>query len=125
VWYYENIEFANFESRFHMDRTFHVDSTLNAEQQYFVTTCAPIWSSSFANWILTELATGAVFTSLQTDLGGDVETQITKRDFPFTATSPCCSSCTFTAGSFQVYHWPQVTAVPSISKLVNAYGFTL
>jgi hypothetical protein len=41
----------------------------------------------------------------------------------FTASPPCCFTCTFEVGAAQVYHWP--TQPPEFSTLVNAAGYTL
>ena len=46
-------------------------------------------------------------------------------DYSFTASPPCCSTCTISAGDVQVYHWPISTAAPSVTQLVNSEGFTL
>ncbi|KAE9364936.1 hypothetical protein N431DRAFT_446650 [Stipitochalara longipes BDJ] len=43
---------------------------------------------------------------------------------PFTASPPCCGSCSFTVGAAQVYQWPLYSQPPSISSLVNQAGFT-
>jgi hypothetical protein len=42
----------------------------------------------------------------------------------FSASPPCCSSCTFTAGNAQVYHW-QPLQVHVVSPFVNEASFTL
>ena len=44
----------------------------------------------------------------------------------FTASEPCCESCTLYGGSVQVYYWPTTEAQsPPVSTLVNSAGFTL
>ncbi len=46
--------------------------------------------------------------------------------FAFTATAPCCSSCTINGGNMQVFYWATDSALPSgVSTLVDQTGFTL
>lgn len=45
--------------------------------------------------------------------------------FDYTATSPCCSSCTIYGGDIKVYHWPTPAMMPNISVLYDtANNFT-
>lgn len=112
-------------SWYYTDLYGEISTTMNSEEQFLLTTCGPIWSSSLVNWISSELATGAEFMGPTTIYGDPISWAQTKWDFPFTATSPCCNYCTFTAGDVEVYHWQQATPAPSISTLVNSDGFTL
>jgi hypothetical protein len=43
--------------------------------------------------------------------------------FDFTASQPCCESCTIRGGSVQVFYWP--SSSPSISTFINTNNFTL
>ena len=47
--------------------------------------------------------------------------------FAFTASPPCCSSCSLFGNNVQVYYWPSTTAAPnaSSSTLTDSNGFTL
>lgn len=47
------------------------------------------------------------------------------KEFPFTASPPCCGGCTYTAGDVQVYYWPPATTSPLTILLSNSKGFTL
>lgn len=46
-------------------------------------------------------------------------------EFTFTASKPCCLSCTLFGGNVQVYNWPTPAPSPPVSTLVNSNGFTL
>ncbi len=47
-------------------------------------------------------------------------------DFTFSATSPCCYSCTLFGGDIQVFYWPTATASTNItSSTVNPAGLTM
>lgn len=101
------------------------------------TTCGQIWSASFIQWVSMGIAKSLITWSdevdcvtpyLPTIAPANCATRnndIKMPPFPFTPSPPCCSRCSFTAGDVQVYHWPQSSAVPSASLLVNSNGFTL
>lgn len=98
------------------------------------TACSVLWDSSWSHFIASasaQLAPGRdLWSTTRTricDAAGECEVLQNDRftSFPFTAISPCCSSCTFTAGNAQVYHWPLDTTTPLITMLANSDGFTL
>ena len=106
--------------------------------------CGQVWETSFYQWVTTAIEKGTLINKFSCfndaaapgaliRLCGDVTTEYNMldsfvsaaRSFPFTASSPCCGTCSFTAGNVQVYHWPPATTSPLISMLVNIEGFTL
>lgn len=117
--------------------------------------CGSIWASSFTRWLGTaEVSTGPIIPAttqtttwlpwISTSTGSmeTVVTTILPKTFTstvpaqgplyyvpdyldFTASEPCCYSCTLYGGNVQVYYWPEKTQSPPISTLVNSAGFTL
>lgn len=78
-----------------------------------------------------------VYQTIKTTNGGSI-TEIVKSyadwtgyaidgTFSYTASAPCCSTCTLYGDKVEVYYWPTSTSStgPAISKLVNNDGFTL
>ena len=118
---------------------------LNSEQSAVQQTCGDRWSTSFYQWMSTAIENGTLLdqfscyktaTTLFEDPimaceydvpeNGLLSTVLSElSQFPFTASTPCCGQCTFTAGDVQVYHWPAATTTPSVSLLVNSEGYTL
>lgn len=45
-------------------------------------------------------------------------------EFTFTASKPCCLSCTIFGGDVEIYNWPTPAPSPPISTLINSNGFT-
>ncbi|KAE9372525.1 hypothetical protein N431DRAFT_536384 [Stipitochalara longipes BDJ] len=117
---------------------------LNSAQSALQQNCGNRWSSSFYQWMSTAVENGTLmdqFSCYKTATSpmqdpimaceddvkenGLLSTVLAELSrFPFTASTPCCGQCTFTAGDVQVYHWPAATTTPSISLLVNTEGFT-
>jgi len=53
-------------------------------------------------------------------------TTYVSQDWVYTASEPCCSSCTNVGGNIVVYHWPALAPTPAISLLVDTRNnFTL
>jgi hypothetical protein len=118
---------------------------LNSAQSALQETCGDRWSTSFYQWMPTAIENGTLLdrfscyktaTSLfqdpvyacedyekENELLSTVLAELSR--FPFTASTPCCGQCSFTAGDVQVYHWPAATTTPSVSLLVNAEGYAL
>jgi hypothetical protein len=116
--------------------------------------CGAIWSAYFYEWMATadiktmdppfatslqwETSTGAVLyygydwtTSAALTITGSTfldlsltQAQGTTGQKDFTASPPCCRTCTYSLGEIQVYHWPSSTS-PAVATLTNADGYTL
>ena len=113
--------------------------TQNSYELSIQSRCGDIWTTKFAQWFVANggdaLATQANRTTCDancpTTLPESIccNTILGEVSLPFSYTAPrdppCCSTCTFTAGDVQVYHWPVATSTPSITELVNTAGFTL
>ncbi|KAE9364935.1 hypothetical protein N431DRAFT_473028 [Stipitochalara longipes BDJ] len=100
-----------------------------------VRSCGRAWTSNFDHWLATRGTTdtftpsvtatpdwitisGSIYLS-----GIGIEMATARPEIEFTASPPCCSSCSFVADDAHVYHWP--TDVPfSSSTLINAAGYT-
>jgi hypothetical protein len=106
--------------------------------------CELVWRTSFSQWLSTSIEQSTLldrFTCYNTgksyeqssfdclDAAGD-DALITTfwseaSSFRFTASSPCCGGCTFTAGNVQVYRWPVTTVSPQVTMVTNTNNFTL
>lgn len=74
------------------------------------------------------LATGSVVPAKTTwwnNGGGYVESPSYANDWTFTASSPCCSTCSLSGGNVQVQYWPTPAPTPNVTALVDENGFTL
>jgi len=120
---------------------------INANQpQSLSSLCAAISSSAWEDWKATapiEPGTVEPMTTVTATFGSYVDegqhyqettaigtwAPYTEYDyvsaFNYTATSPCCMSCTLSGGNVQVMYWPTPAPSPPVSTLVNAEGYTL
>jgi hypothetical protein len=105
-----------------------MDSSASSIQSY----CGNSWRSTYLDWIATAENQMTRADQIYCDASTVTDprpcwtiTESALPPFPFIASPPCCSSCTYTAGDVQVYHWPTVTTAPSVTMLVNSDGFTL
>jgi hypothetical protein len=105
-----------------------MDSAASSLQSY----CGNSWRSTYIEWI--SMAKGHMTRAdrIYCDASTVVDpgpcwtiTDSALPPFSFTASPPCCSSCTYTAGDVKVYYWPMTSAPPSVTMLVNSDGFTL
>jgi hypothetical protein len=110
--------------------------------------CYTIWSNELQQWLATApVTTARTVVPASTIVEFDATTRETlypgayvpvyyKSTWSFTASPPCCSSCSIDGATVQVYFWPTVTtAAPSAGKynktnttsstLVNSKGFHL
>ncbi|KAE9377495.1 hypothetical protein N431DRAFT_327860 [Stipitochalara longipes BDJ] len=113
--------------------------------------CGSIWSTYFYKWIAT--ANRNVDPPFQTNVHAKIskgitldyvydtwtstfiepDTTIETLNLPaspgttghedFTASSPCCRTCTFSMGDIEVYHWPTGTVASSLQTLTNTDGY--
>jgi hypothetical protein len=103
--------------------------------------CASVWRSSYYEFIVSQLANGVlpwagtascastwIPTNSKVTMCWSVDEEnvgiVTAPPFQFTASKPCCSICTFTAGDVRVYYWPPSASTPLVSRLVNSNDFT-
>lgn len=86
------------------------------------------WTTDGTTWYVSDSTTTFAFaTDMPTAYEFFAQTSnagICLGNVDFTATAPCCSTCTFEVGTVEVYHWPTQTT-PTISTLTNAAGVTL
>jgi hypothetical protein len=116
--------------------------------------CGAIWSTYFYNWMATAdvktmdppfstslqwiTSTGGILyygydrtTSAALTITGSTYLDLSLTQAPgttgqkdFTASPPCCRTCTYSLGEIQVYHWPSGTS-PAVPTLTNTEGYTL
>jgi hypothetical protein len=119
-----------------------------------VASCSAMWSSYFYQWMATAdtktmspsfqtkvdwvTTTGEIIydvfdkttSGVWTDPGSIYQTVMlpnihgTTGLQDFTASPPCCHTCTFSLGDIQVYHWPTGKS-PEHPTLTNSAGYTL
>jgi len=79
------------------------------------------WSGSSTVSTITEIDTRVFIPETSAHLVYSYATP-----FAFTASSPCCSSCSLFGDEVQIFHWPTAAPSPAVSRLVNtADNFTL
>jgi len=111
---------------------------LTTETWLLALTTDPAYSVVTSTSLSITIEAGATLTSVLQ--GNTVESY--KSEFSYTASSPCCSSCTLWGGDVSVYYWPPAATTPlpatstmanattlhaasAVSTLVNEAGFTL
>ena len=139
--------YANADNPYYQDDFLDHDSALRSS-------CGAIWSTYFYEWMATAdiktmdppfstslqwiTSTGAVLyygydwtTSAALTITGSTFLDLSLTQAPgttgqkdFTASPPCCRTCTYSLGEIQVYHWPSGTS-PAVPTLTNTDGYTL